>query len=844
VITPICNNNFGCGQSNPGIVVYEEHIYQGTLTLQPCAAWTISYGTCCRNGAISTISNPGGQSFYVETRLNNVSYPTNSSPVFGNTPNTLICVNQPFAYNNGVSDPNGNSLKFSLVPAKVGPGATSNVPYTGGFSATQPFPGTINLNSTTGALTGTATQISIAVVAIRVTEYDPNGNVIGWVTRDIQVQTYTCSNNIPTASPTVINDTACTDQPYTVVINSNDSDPKDIIGMTYGGEIAAATFTVANNNSRNPFPTGTFSWTPTQSDLGSHSFTVTVQDTNCPVNGINVYTYNIFVENCCDSIDFNVRSCCDIELRSKAVDLSTLSPPDGEDPFYAPGDNLPESVNPLPDPDSCNPCVKGWYPVWLEDDQGNPIGFNDPCFTIEWLDDNKTVIATGWAFRAQPDTRYYVRATDNCNGCTSEKEFYYCCGKPDPGFDVTTRCTADGFEITVNNITPSSNSLFLLYTATSPCVGDPCLLDPSNPDQVLSGNSVTFVLPKIAGAMYMIKHGEWTICDPWGEVRKLVMDTCCQGSIQIKTACDCDSSENISDETRQQLDLIAEQAGVSHGDGPEGDGGKCFFCENPDAPFIIYAFDDQGNLLDPNVYQIQWSSSTGLASNVPPPNPQNNVNNNWILAFVEEEYYLEVTGPDGCTYRDTFLVDCCPMPENPRCIDGVLHWDPVPTSWGYSVEIYENDPACCKKTGFGTVYQIGTVNPTLNPALYGIGSCYSWRVQAICPLGGPSDLTPSQCSCGDSGNDPSFKTSQPQGNVLKAYPSPASQAITVEGGILQQCNTIELLDYAGRSLLKQAMGENEGKHTLDVQALPNGTYFIQVSGENQHPVSVPVVIMH
>ncbi|HQU99886.1 MAG TPA: hypothetical protein PLO59_01945, partial [Bacteroidia bacterium] len=87
----------------------EEWIYQEVLTLPNAANdWIFSYNVCCRNTQITTLANAGGQDIYVSATLNNLDFPTNSSPYFDSVPVTTFCVNNQFYYYQGAFDVDGD----------------------------------------------------------------------------------------------------------------------------------------------------------------------------------------------------------------------------------------------------------------------------------------------------------------------------------------------------------------------------------------------------------------------------------------------------------------------------------------------------------------------------------------------------------------------------------------------------------------------------------------------------------------------------------------------------------------------------------------------------------------
>ncbi|HEY6162539.1 MAG TPA: PKD domain-containing protein [Bacteroidia bacterium] len=295
-VTPICPNvTTQCNGGNvPGV---QEWIYTGITTLpMQCTDWVFSFTLCCRNAAITTILNPGSQNIYVQATLNNFNFPCDNSPVFSNRPIPYVCVGQNFCFNNGASDPDGDSLSFQLITPQTGPNTT--VSYLNPYSATQPLSSSppVTFNPATGDMCMTPSAIEITVFAVLVEEWR-GGNLVGTVVRDIQLHTMTCNNNLPYIDG--INGTntysmnTCAGQLLTFFTNTYDPDQSQNVTITWNNGITNATFT-SSGGSR---PTGTFSWTPTQADISNvpHCFTVTVMDNNCPYNGSQTFSFCITV---------------------------------------------------------------------------------------------------------------------------------------------------------------------------------------------------------------------------------------------------------------------------------------------------------------------------------------------------------------------------------------------------------------------------------------------------------------------------------------------------------------------------------------------------------------------
>jgi hypothetical protein len=109
------------------------------------------------------------------------------------------CVGQQIYYGIGTVDPNGDSLRFELTPAKTGTGA--NVSYTGGYTYLRPMT-QFSMDSATGLITARSTVAGKFLVAFLVKEYercDPvlKGRLKGVTYREVQFVVSACSNNVP-----------------------------------------------------------------------------------------------------------------------------------------------------------------------------------------------------------------------------------------------------------------------------------------------------------------------------------------------------------------------------------------------------------------------------------------------------------------------------------------------------------------------------------------------------------------------------------------------------------------------------------------------------------------------
>jgi len=321
-ITPTCPGIVGtaCNGGN-GIYGIEQYTYQGVLTLPTgCTNIDLSFELCCRNNAITTLATPGAESIHVDVNMADAAT-CNNSPVFTNMPVPFVCAGQPVFYNHGAVDVDGDSLVYSLTDCYSMSGSV--VGYGAGYSSTNPLSTTsgFNINASTGAISFTPSIAQIGVVCVLVEEFR-NGTKIGSIVRDIQFTVVNCNNTMPTLSG--VNNTTSYTTSATVGtqlcfdVFSNDVDSGQTTTLNWNASINGATFTSAGS----PHATGTFCWTPTAADVGTHTFTVTVQDNYCPIVGQNTYTYTIIVtgnggnNSPCDSVDVNVVSTSDVTCSS------------------------------------------------------------------------------------------------------------------------------------------------------------------------------------------------------------------------------------------------------------------------------------------------------------------------------------------------------------------------------------------------------------------------------------------------------------------------------------------------------------------------------------------------
>jgi gliding motility-associated-like protein len=203
-------------------VCVEQAFFTGTYTLPPIpGGYTLVYQRCCRNSAIQSIPNNTGASYIAH--IPNGLVAVNSSPRFTQRPPLYICADSYLQFDNSATDPDGDSLSYSLVnalegasincpynspaasggcPTQASPPPYFSVPYYAPYDSINPTnnpsnSGNLQIDPVTGLLTGIPNEQGIFVVAVAVSEFR-NGVYLDRTVRDYQFNIVQCSN--PTAN--------------------------------------------------------------------------------------------------------------------------------------------------------------------------------------------------------------------------------------------------------------------------------------------------------------------------------------------------------------------------------------------------------------------------------------------------------------------------------------------------------------------------------------------------------------------------------------------------------------------------------------------------------------------
>lgn len=203
---PVDFNNNPC-VSVPSNICIQEAIYTKVVTLPSSSnGYTLSYQRCCRGPNVNNLVNPGDQglTLIIEIPPNSV-ITCNSSPRFSSFPPLLLCANETLEFDHSATDPDGDSLVYSLCTPYQGgtsfspaPNPAAAPPYGlvnwgTGFSGTIPFGAgsSISIDPNTGWLTAIPLSPGLYAVAVCVTEYR-NGVMISTTRRDFLFRVLDC----------------------------------------------------------------------------------------------------------------------------------------------------------------------------------------------------------------------------------------------------------------------------------------------------------------------------------------------------------------------------------------------------------------------------------------------------------------------------------------------------------------------------------------------------------------------------------------------------------------------------------------------------------------------------
>ena len=205
--------------NNPCLIPPNVCVEEGTYTFErdlPIIndTYILVYQRCCRNESINNIIEPGavGASYTVEiSPLSQQLH--NNSPIFKQFPPIIICAGEPLNFDHSATDSEGDQLVYKFCQPYGGGGRTGGngcdetspnppcFPPRGNavvfrepeYSFLRPVQGNpiVTINSNTGLIAGTPTEIGQFVLSVCVEEYR-NGQLLSVLQRDFQFNVAEC----------------------------------------------------------------------------------------------------------------------------------------------------------------------------------------------------------------------------------------------------------------------------------------------------------------------------------------------------------------------------------------------------------------------------------------------------------------------------------------------------------------------------------------------------------------------------------------------------------------------------------------------------------------------------
>ena len=212
-----------CAELPAGVCV-ERAVYTTLLTLLPSSeTYTIVYQRCCRNPQVINLQDPTNTGFTIFVEVppvlgnDNIDLTVNSTARFDDLPQGYVCIDQPFSLPNPATDPDGDSLRYSIGDVFLGgsfaaptpnpplPPPYNNVVWDNGYTPLTPLGNDeadwITVDPATGTLSGSPTTVGKYVIGLYVTEYrqdeDGNWTDISRMFRDFTIDVVPCALVFP-----------------------------------------------------------------------------------------------------------------------------------------------------------------------------------------------------------------------------------------------------------------------------------------------------------------------------------------------------------------------------------------------------------------------------------------------------------------------------------------------------------------------------------------------------------------------------------------------------------------------------------------------------------------------
>jgi gliding motility-associated-like protein len=291
---------------------YKTRTFRGNITLAgPQRDWRFWWTNSLRNFGINNLAGAAtGLNIYIEAGINNATRYDVSTPDFSNTDEDArsalpyLCngvlnsyVTNPFDHDN-----KGDSISTTLRPA-LSTGPNNIIAYSAPYSAQDPVGSAavgvpFVMNTLTGTATFRAPTEGSFVLAFRSDKYEKGSGIrLGYSMRDVQVRVYNCTSPPPDIDSNVTTITdgtfvgppgnkmvyVCPGSNLKFDIASKSSNTASAIYMRpitdIASEFPGSTLNVTGAGTGSI--TGTFSWTPGPTDIGTRKLIILSIDSTC-----------------------------------------------------------------------------------------------------------------------------------------------------------------------------------------------------------------------------------------------------------------------------------------------------------------------------------------------------------------------------------------------------------------------------------------------------------------------------------------------------------------------------------------------------------------------------------
>lgn len=193
-------------------ICYKIRTYELIQELPNTASgYTVAYQRCCRILGIINIQSPSqnyGETWTVKIpgTATAPGAETNSSAKFAQNDTAIICQNNSFIFDFSATDVNNDSLVYNFssaysggtntnpVPTQASSPPFSLIPYSAGYSGSQPLGAGVTINTQTGFVSGIAPSIGTYVITVTVSEYKRGTNIkISEVRKSLHIQVADCN---------------------------------------------------------------------------------------------------------------------------------------------------------------------------------------------------------------------------------------------------------------------------------------------------------------------------------------------------------------------------------------------------------------------------------------------------------------------------------------------------------------------------------------------------------------------------------------------------------------------------------------------------------------------------